>query len=152
MQVKDYLTAEKVPFDTLRHEPTYDAQHMAQAVHVRGKDVAKSVLLRAGKNYVLAVLPATHQIDFDAAKRLLKVDRVELASELEFNATFPDCEIGALPPFGSKYGMKTIVDAALARDERIVFEGNTHQESFRIRYADYERLEKPLVGAFASHA
>jgi Ala-tRNA(Pro) deacylase len=151
MKVQDYLQERNIQFDVIEHEPTYDAQHMAQAVHVSGYEVAKTVLLRADRGfaYVVAVLPATHRIDFERAGTLLGGAKLELATELEIAEHCPDCEIGALPPFGWKYGMQTIVDESLTDDEEIVFEGNTHHESIRMKYSDFHRLADPLVGSFA---
>jgi Ala-tRNA(Pro) deacylase len=152
MNVQQFLKEQQVSYSVLNHEPTYDAQHMAQAVHESGEHVAKTVLLRAGNGYVMAVVPATHQVDLAAVKRGLSgARRVELATELEFGRLFTDCEIGAVPPFGSQYGLKTLVDARLAQQEEIVFEGNTHEESVGMRYRDYERIEKPMVATISRH-
>jgi Ala-tRNA(Pro) deacylase len=127
---------------------------MAQAVHVPGHEVAKTVLLRANHaySYVVAILPATRLIDFERASKALGGTELALATEVEMANICPDCEIGALPPFGSKYGLKTIVDESLADDEWIVFEGNTHTESIRMRFADFCDLEHPLVLGIATSA
>jgi Ala-tRNA(Pro) deacylase len=154
MKVQEYLREKDVSFEVMEHEPTYDAQHLAHAVHVHGQEVAKTVLLRAdhGYKYVVAVLPATHRIDLRKASELLGGANAELATEMEIAEHCPDCEFGALPPFGWQYAMKTIVDQSLAKDEEIVFEGNTHDEAIRMKYADFHRLAEPLVGAFAYRA
>ncbi|NIL97263.1 MAG: deacylase [Planctomycetales bacterium] len=150
MQVQEFLKEKNVVFEALQHEPTYDAQRMAQAVHTSGHEVAKTVLLRAGANeaYVVAVLPADEHVDFGKVGTALGCEVVELASEREIAAHCPDCEVGALPPFGSQYGMQTLVDTSLTEDEDIVFEGNTHREAIRMKFADFQRLENPLVGSF----
>lgn len=157
MQVREFLRDQQVAFDVIEHDPTYDASRMAQAVHVAGEEVAKTVLLRTREEgldyvnfkYVVAVLPATHAVDFDLAAEALGVAQVELASESEIDAQCPDSESGVLPPFGSQYDMQTIVDESLTEDEEIVFEGNTHQESIRMRYADFDALEQPFIARFA---
>lgn len=151
MHVEQYLTNSNVWFEVLKHRPTYNAQQRAQTLHVPGDEVAKTVLLRADQCYVLAVLPATYQIDLMAAKKSLGCGKLELATELEFGKSFPDCEIGALPPFGSKYGMKTLVDQSLAAESEIVFEGNTHEEAIRMRYNDFRKLEHPIEAEFCRH-
>jgi Ala-tRNA(Pro) deacylase len=147
MNTQQFLTKHDVTFDVLMHEPTYDAQHLAHAVHVPGCEVAKTVLLRAnhGYKYMLAVLPASRRIDFELASKSLGGCELHMATELEMANACPDCEIGALPPFGTQYGMETLVDHALANCETIVFEGNTHREAIRVRFADYCRLEQPLI-------
>ena len=150
MKVDKVLTDKGVPHDVIPHRDTYDAQRMAQTLHVSGREVAKTVLLRAdgGGAYVVAVLPANRTIDFERARAALGAEQVELANELELAEHCPDCELGALPPFGSHYGMKTIVDQSLAEDEQIVFEGNTHHEAIRMRFADFQQLENPALASF----
>lgn len=148
MNVTQYLSDQGVQYQTLPHRPTFDAQRMAQAVHVKGDNVAKTVVLRADGRDVLAVLQATHHVDLDSVRDLLGAASVDLATERELSDKFPDCELGALPPFGSQYGMRTLVDSSLAGDEEIVFEGNTHEEAVRLRFDDYVRLEHPMVASF----
>ncbi len=126
------------------------AQYLAHELHVRGREVAKSVLLRANGDYtcVVAVLPANKNIDFGKASKLLGGAKVQLANEVEIAAHCPDCDFGVLPPFGSRYGMKTIVDASLAEDEEIWFEGNTHDEAIRMKFEEFCKLEQPLIAPF----
>ena len=152
MNVKNFLTEKNVEYEVVTHRATYDAQRLAQAVHVLGQEVAKTVLLRAGDQqpYVVAVLPSTRNIDFAKAARALGSSHAELATEIEIGEHCRDCEVGALPPFGSQYKMKTLVDESLAKDEEIVFEGNTHEEAIRMKYQDFLRLEKPLVADFGT--
>ena len=150
MKIADFLQQEKVKFDLLSHRDTYNAQSMAQTLHVSGHHVAKTVLLRAddGRAFLVAVLPASRSIDLQLASQLLGGRRLELATEKEITEHCPDCELGALPPFGSYYGMMTIVDASLDEDEEILFEGNTHHESIRMRFEDFRHIEEPVVGHF----
>lgn len=154
MNIQTFLKDRGVEFEILTHEPTYDAQHMAQAVHVSGHEVAKTVLLRANHaySYMVAVLPATRMIDFERATKALGGSELALATEVEMASVCPDCEIGALPPFGSQYGLKTVVDESLVEDEWIVFEGNTHAEAIRMRLDDFLRLENPVVLPIATPA
>jgi Ala-tRNA(Pro) deacylase len=147
MNVLEFLNQRQVPYKILSHKPTYDAQHMAHAVHVKGEAVAKTVLLRAnhGYRYMTAIVPATRKIDFDLASRSLGSCDFRLASEAEVSEVCPDCEAGVLLPFGSQYGAMTIVDSSLANEEEIVFEGSTHHEAIRMKFADFCRLESPLI-------
>jgi Ala-tRNA(Pro) deacylase len=149
MKLEEFLTNRGVAFERLRHRPAYAANRVAQALHVPGKDMAKTVLLRTGRGYALAVLPATRQVDLQRLREDLWGEEVEMASEAEMGRVFPDCETGAMPPFGSLYHLQTIVDKSLAEDEQIVFEGQTHEEAIRMAYRDYEALEHPLKGHFA---
>jgi Ala-tRNA(Pro) deacylase len=151
MKVQEFLNQKTVWFEPIRHRPTFTAQYTAQAVHARGDEVAKTVVLKANGKYVLAVLQATHKIDMLRAREALATQSLELAAEQDFKSLFPDCEVGALPPFGSQYGLKTLVDESLTQDTEIVIEGNTHEEAIRMKYADFERLEHPEVAAFSYH-
>jgi len=150
MNIADFLTREKIKFDVISHPDTYNAQSMAQTLHVSGHHVAKTVLLRAdgGEAYVVAVLPASRAIDLELASQLLGGRELELATEKEVADHCRDCEIGALPPFGSQYGMMTMVDAGLDEDEEILFEGNTHHESIRMSFQDFRQIEEPVIGHF----
>ena len=150
MGIQDYLRSRRIPFATLLHSPSPSASRFAGSVHVPGRCVAKGVLLRAGRAYVLAVLPATHRVDLGRLAGILGVDRVELATEDEVAGVFRDCERGALPPFGRAYGLKTIVDASLAGGSEIVLEGNARHEGLRLRYRDYEAVEAPIRARFAT--
>jgi Ala-tRNA(Pro) deacylase len=151
MNVQEFLSDKHVGYDAITHREVYDAQRLAQELHTPGREVAKTVLLRAdsGYKYIVAVLPATKTIDFAKVSATLGGSKIELATEIEIKEHCPDCEIGALPPFGSQYGMKTIVERSLTEDEEIVFEGNSHHEAIRMRYDDFQRIEEPLVAKFA---
>lgn len=151
MNVYEFLDRHRAKYETLPHAPTYDAQRLAQAIAESGHHVAKTVLLKSDADYLLAVVPATHTIDLADARQLLRADYLELASEEEVAKRFPDCETGAVPPFGSQYGMTTLVDEALSEAEEIVFEGNTHDQAVRMRFADYFKLEKPVVTHLSHH-
>jgi Ala-tRNA(Pro) deacylase len=151
MDVQDYLRLRRVQFEVLEHLPTYDSQRLAAAVAISGYDVAKTVLLRSegAAQYAVAVLPAAMRIDFERAREALGWQEAQLATEIEMAEHCPDCEIAALPPFGSKYGMCTLVDASFDRDQEIVFEGASHREAIRMRFEDYRQIEQPLVAHFA---
>src|SRR5262245_49678529 len=119
MNIRKLLQQGNVPFQMLDHPPTYAAQRLAQIVHVSGDEVAKVVLLRADDGFVLAVLPATRGVNLERVRALVGAAKVSLATEPECGTCFPDCELGALPPFGSKYGLRTIVDRSLSEDDEI---------------------------------
>ena len=151
MNVREYLKAEAIPFNVLPHRDTYTAQHLAHALDVPGDNVAKTVLLRVDDELILAVLPATYQVSLATLEECLNAESVELATEDEMAEIFPDCERGAAPPFGSLYGLVTIVDQSLTKDEQIVFEGNSHHEAIGLSYDDYSRIESPRVESFCTH-
>ena len=151
MHIEQFLTNQGVRFEVIKHRPTFTAQSTARVLYVVASEVAKSVLLRADDDYVLALIPGMATVDLAAIKRLLQSDNVALVSEFELPRIVPDCQLGSVPAFGSEYGMKTIVDESLAKEADIVIEGNTHAEAIRMRYADYVKLERPLVARIAAH-
>jgi Ala-tRNA(Pro) deacylase len=150
MNVRNYLAEHHVPFQVLSHRHTGDAAHLAHAVHCSGKHVAKTVLLHVNHGFgdAVAIVPANTIVDFAKVSALLGGAEIRLATEQDVATRCPDCECGVLSPFGSQYGMKTILDASL-EGEAIVFEGNTHEEAICISFDDFRRLESPLVGHFA---
>src|SRR5262249_17497206 len=115
MEIKKYLQDRGICFDLIEHGDTYDSQRMAESIGVGGRRVAKTVLLRAdgGYAYVVAVLPADTHVDLQALSHALGDSQIQLASEMEISDHCPDCECGVLPPFGSEYAMKTLLDFAL---------------------------------------
>ena len=114
MKIDEFLSSRGVSFQRLHHRPAYTANHVAEALHVPGQEMAKTVLVRAGRGYALAVLPATHRVDLDRLRQELGEERVGLATEGEMERLFPDCERGAVPPFGSLYHLPTLVDHCTA--------------------------------------
>lgn len=151
MRLDELLDTRHVPYERLQHQPVYTANRVAQALHVRGREMAKTVLLRSDRGHLLAVMPATHRLDLEQVRRELNDETVEMASEEEMDRLFPDCERGAMPPFGSLYQLPTLVDEALAEDEQIVFESQNHEQAIRMAYRDFEDLEHPRKGHFAEH-
>ncbi len=151
MNVTELLEKRHVPFEVVKHQEVYGAQHVAEAICAPGHLVAKSVLLRADHNYsyIVAVLPATHMVDFDQLSTFLGGAQLELATEVEIAERCPDCEFGVLPPFGTHYGAQTIVDKSLTEDECIYFECSSHTTAIRMKYADFYEVEHPLVASFA---
>ena len=151
MKVQDYLNQQGRKFELLTHSETFDAQHMAEAVHVPGAQVAKTVVLQLDQGYrfAVAVLPATHQIDFKLISQMLGGAAVELITKEQLAKHCLDCELGAIPPFGNLYGMMTLLDESLTQHDEITFEGNRHCESIRMKLQDFIELEQPLTGVFA---
>lgn len=146
-RIREMLAAGEIAFESIPHKPAHTAQTLAEAEHVSGHEHAKSVILRAGDEMAMFVLPASRNLDLDAAARALGRE-ARLAEESEFADRFPDCELGAIPPFGNLYGMRTFVDSELAKGEKIAFPAGSFRESLRIAYADYARLADPVLGTF----
>lgn len=151
MNVREFLEQRRVEFGATPHRTTFSAQHLANCLGVPGDYVAKTVVLHVDGRPVLAVLQATHDIDFERARKALAAQSIELAPESELGDLFPDCEFGAVPPFGSEYGLPTIVDEALTHDDYIIFDGNRHTEAISMSYSDFAAIEHPRVATLSRH-
>ena len=144
-KLKDNLDAAKVPYEVYNHALAYTAQEIAAKQHVSGNELAKVVMLEADDQLVMGVIRGNDKIDLPTVENSLGVDRARLATEDEFVARFPECEIGAMPPFGNLFGMKVFVDPALEKDEYIFFNAGNHVETVRLKYKDFARLAQPAV-------
>jgi Ala-tRNA(Pro) deacylase len=140
----DCLDENKANYEILRHPEAITAQRIAEAEHVKGRHHAKVVMLKSGGQHLMAVLPAEHLIDLEKVATFFGKD-VSFESEQEFESLFPDCAVGAMPPFGNLYGVPTYVDKSLAEEDYIVFEAGTHTEAIKLSYHDYEKIVKPQV-------
>jgi len=150
--LEEYLTGERVAYTIDDHPARYTAQELAQVEHVPGRLIAKAVMVVADGNPVMVVVPGVSKVDLAAVRKALGAKEVRLALEQEFGHLFPDCEIGAMPPFGNLYGVPVLVDAALACDPVIFFNAGSHRRAVTMTYADYARLVRPAEGAFAKEA
>ncbi len=148
-RLEAYLREQKVPYDVQEHATAYTAQEVAASESIPGKIVAKTVLVFADATLTMLVVPASYFVDLSRAAEALGVKDVRLAHEDEFATRFPDCELGAMPPFGNLYALPVYVDVSLAEDETIVFPAGSHTETLSMRYADFERLVKPQTVHFA---
>ena len=148
-KLREFLDANGVQYQVVTHRQAFTAQEVAATEHVSGKEVAKVVMLRSGSEFLMAVLPAPYLVDLDRAGGVTGKPHLVLATEAEFKGLFPQCEAGAMPPFGNLYNLPVYVDTALTRDEHIVFNAGTHTQTVRMKYADFGRLVQPKVGSFA---
>ncbi len=146
----EYLDTHNAPYIVITHSPAYTAQGIAGLTHISGKELAKTVIVKLDEKIVMAVLPANFHVDLAALKRASKAKTVALASEEEFKDRFADCETGAMPPFGSLFGVPLYADENLARDKEIAFNAGTHRELIRMTWRDYEKLAEPTVVRFAA--
>ena len=149
-KIKEFLDTNKVKYVIVQHSPAYTAQEVAAAAHISGKELAKTVMIKIEGEIAMAVLPASYKISFDQLKEVLGVDDVKLAYEQEFMDKFPDCEVGAMPPFGNLYGLDVYVAESLAEDEEIAFNACSHTELIKMRFDDFEKLIKPVRLKFSS--
>ena len=149
-RTKEFLDGKGISYEILEHLPAYTAQEVAAVTHISGYDVAKVVMVKVGGEFVMAVLPAAKQLDLDALQKLMgSQQHPRLANEQEFGSLFPDCELGAEPPFGNLYDVPVVVDQQLTQEEQIAFNAGSHREIMQIGYTDYARLVQPRVGSIA---
>jgi len=149
-RLENYLSVNGVEFAEESHRRAYTAQQVAALEHVPGHQFAKVVMLIADGRAVMAVLAATRAVDFEQVARVLHAHEVRLACESEFAPLFPDCEVGAMPPFGNLYCVPVYVDESLAGNNDIVIQAGSHRESIRLRYFDFARLAQPVVALLSA--
>ena len=144
-KLREFLDSHAVRYFVVSHSPAYTAQEIAAAAHVPGKELAKTVIVTIDDSMAMVVLPASRQLDFELLREATGTRSVELASEKEFAGLFPECEIGAMPPFGNLYGMPVYVSEELEDDDEIAFNAGAHTELLRLSYDDFKRLVRPTV-------
>jgi Ala-tRNA(Pro) deacylase len=149
-KLKDFLNREKVKFVSITHSVAYTAQEIAWITHTPGKELAKTVMVKIDGALAMAVLPASYHVDLSRLKAAAGASAISVATEREFRSQFPDCETGAMPPFGNLYNMTVYAEESLAADKEIAFNAGTHRELIRISYEDFNRLVQPVVCQFAA--
>lgn len=148
--LKGYLDSWGVRYLSIRHSPAHTAQEIAQLSHVSGRDFAKTLIIRMEGILAMVVIPASRRLNMQDLAEVLEVDHLRLATEEEFRARFPDCELGAMPPFGNLYDMSTYLAEELAEETEIAFNAGTHDEVISMRMEDYLILVKPSVLSFVT--
>jgi Ala-tRNA(Pro) deacylase len=150
-KLKQYLKEQGIEFETLEHSTAYTAQEIAAATHIKGKALAKAVIVKADDHMVMAVLPSDHKILLDKLGEVLHARQVEIAKEEEFKDLFPDCETGSQPPLGNLYSMDVIADDSLTESPDITFNAGTHHDVITMHRSDWEDLVHPDYISFSSH-
>jgi len=149
-KLKEFLDREKVKYISIVHSPAYTAQEVAASAHVTGRELAKTVIVELDGKMAMAVLPANRKIVLQDLREVTGSDQVKFASEEEFRQKFPDCETGAMPPFGNLYGMEVYMAESLTENNEIAFNGGSHTEVLKLPFGDYERLAHPRVLSFTT--
>ena len=149
-KLEEFLNSHNIKYATMFHPQAFTAQEIAAAAHITGMELAKTVIAKIDGKIAMAVLPAPHRVDFDLLKAATGARKVELAKEQEFQDMFPDCEIGAMPPFGNLYGIEVLVEESLTQNEEIAFNAGSHTELVRLSYKDFETHVKPRIVRFSS--
>lgn len=142
-RLQSFLNEQHTPFVTIHHARAVTAQETAASAHIQGRMLAKTVVVNLDGRLAMVVVPAAQRVHFGRLRKLTGAASAELATEAEFRDRFPDCEVGAMPPFGNLYGMDVYVDDSLAGDSDIAFNAGTHTEVLRMPYREFERLVEP---------
>lgn len=148
-RIRDYLDSQNAPYEWLPHPQAFTGQEVAHSLHVSGKRLAKTVVLKADDRLLMAVLPASHHLVLPELKSALEVRHLEMVPENELAKLFPDCDLGAIPPFGNLYEMEVWVDRLVAESGEIVFTAGTHVDAVRMKFSDYSALVQPHASRFS---
>lgn len=149
-KLKEFLDSSGVKYVMVSHSTAYTAQEIAATAHIPARELAKTVMVKIDGKMAMAVLPASFKVEFDKLKDSSGASSTELASEQEFKDMFPECEVGAMPPFGNLYGMDVYVEKSLTEDDQIAFNAGSHKELMKLAYSDYAKLVEPKVAEFGS--
>jgi Ala-tRNA(Pro) deacylase len=144
-KLKELFDAAGISYETYNHPLAYTAQEIAAQQHFSGKEMAKVVMLEVDGRLLMGVIPGSQRVNLNTAKTSLGAKAVRLATEAEFISRFPECEIGAMPPFGNLFGLPVVVDPALAKDEYIYLNAGNHVQTVRLKYSDFTELVKPHI-------
>lgn len=144
-KLKEFLDENNIKYICIQHSSAYTAQETAQSAHIPGRGMAKTVMVKIDGKMAMAVLPASEKIDLDLLKSATGAGDVSISTEKEFKDLFPNCETGAMPPFGNLYDMDVYVEEGLGENEEIAFNAGTHTELMKLSYKDFENLVKPNV-------
>jgi Ala-tRNA(Pro) deacylase len=152
-KLMEFLDSNNIRYVVISHSPAYTAQGVAGLAHIPGRELAKTVMVRLDGKLVMAVLPANYHVDLGLLKKAANAHAVALAAEEDFTAKFPQCETGAMPPFGNLYDIPVFADESLEKDKEIAFNAGTHRELIRMAWDDFKRLVHPrVVQIAAGHA
>ncbi|HWH71276.1 MAG TPA: YbaK/EbsC family protein [Candidatus Sulfotelmatobacter sp.] len=149
-KLKEFLDTEKIKYVSIVHSPAYTAQEVAASAHITGKELAKTVIVELDGKMAMAVLPANRKIVLQDLREVTGSDEVKFASEDEFKQKFPECETGAMPPFGNLYGMEVFLAESLMENDAIAFNAGSHTEVIKMAFRDFERLVQPKVLSFTT--
>ncbi|HOQ61854.1 MAG TPA: YbaK/EbsC family protein [Vicinamibacterales bacterium] len=148
-RLKKFLDENDVRYVTISHSPSYTSLEVAASAHVKGQQLAKTVMVKLDGKMAMAVLPASYAVDLDLLQVETGASSSALATEAEFATLFPGCELGAMPPFGNLYGMKVYAEQSLEANADIAFNAGTHRELVKLAWKDFLRLVQPVVIKFA---
>ncbi len=148
-KLKQMLDQNGIKYISINHSPAYTARETAASTFIPRREFAKTIIVDLDGEIIMAVLSASRHVDMAALGSLAGANDSRLASEDEFRTLFPDCEVGAMPPFGSLYNLRVFVDEMVTEVDDLCFNAGSHEQILRMDCGDYLKLEQPVVGAFA---
>lgn len=148
-RIREYLDSQKVPHEWIHHPQAFTSQEVAHSIHVSGKHLAKTIVLEGDGKLLMAVIPASHRLNLQDLRGAVEVKQLVMLQESELAKLFPDCELGAIPPLGTLYGVDVWVDRVLAQSDEIIFCAGSHADCVRMSYSDFFDLVKPQIGRFS---
>jgi Ala-tRNA(Pro) deacylase len=151
-RLKDFLDEHQIKYVVISHSSAFTTQEIAAATHIPGKELAKTVIVEIDGKMAMAVLPGSQKVDLEQLREAAGAESVALVKEEAFKDRFPECELGAMPPFGNLYGMPVYVADSLTEDEEVAFNAGSHTQLVKMAYRDFERLVQPEVMPFAVNA
>ncbi|SOB77660.1 Ala-tRNA(Pro) deacylase [Marinobacter sp. LV10R510-11A] len=144
-QLKEFLEEANVEYMCLTHPPAFTAQELARHVKIAGDKAVKTVIIELDGKMAMLVMPATWRVRWDSLSRILETDFVDLADEQAFQDRFPNCEVGAMPPFGNLFGMTVYCAEPLTEQPELAFAAGSHTESLHMKTSDFLNLVQPMV-------
>lgn len=150
-RLEEFLHSNRVSYDTMTHPHAFTAQATAASAHIDDQEMAKTVMVKLDGKLAMAVVPSNAWLDLGSLRDACGAREVSLASESDFKDRFPECEVGAMPPFGNLYGMDVYVSDHLRNDARIAFNAGNHRELMRMGWSDFERLVHPRIAPLTRH-
>jgi len=150
-RLQEFLDTGQAPYESRTHRTAYTAAEVAEAMHIPGKEMAKTVIVNADGMLRMAVLPANQMLNLHHLQWVMRSDNIRLATEGEFKDAFPGCELGAMPPFGNLFGMSVYCDTRLANNDFIEFNGGTHTDTVRMLFTEFKRLARPTMIDLVEH-
>lgn len=143
-RLQQFLNQEGVRYLVIQHPPAATTAEVAEITRIPGRCFAKTVVLALDGTLLLMVLPVMRQVPLEALAPALGATP-RLATEAEFRGSFPDCDLGAMPPFGHLFGLRTLCSSELAGEERIAFNAGSATEVMVLDWSDYARLAQPEI-------
>lgn len=146
-KITNFLKKHNIDYEEIKHKTVYTAHDLAQTLKTELKAIGKTLAIKADKKYILVVVPATHKVDFNKLKKLLKAKKVEIAREVQLGKIFK-MKPGTVAPFGSLHGIPVYLEKSLLKNKLVLISGGSYTESLRMKAKDLQKLGAEVLGVF----